>query len=398
MLKQINNQKNYTYSPYQNYYLMSSIWGYKTFIRITTDERGLLFKNGNYKKVLRPGKYLFFPLMGYRVRKMNVNQNFITEKNLNIYLDDKRLLEELLVSDIKDYEIALHYEDGHFTEILVPGKYAFWKVLKNHQIISIDTREPEVTSDIDKSIFEKPELSGRFFLFEVANYEKGLLFYNGIFQKILEPGKYYFWKGPVGTNVQKVDMRKLQIDISGQEIMTEDKISLRLNFVCHYRITEPVKATLTVKSYEEQIYILLQLILREYIGTLKLDDLLSKKEEIGNFVLSKLKDKNNDFGIEFIFAGLKDIILPGEMKNILNQVVEAEKKAQANIITRREETASTRSLLNTVKLMENNPLLLRIKELEYLERICEKIDKLTLVGGGNLLEQLLNSVVKGKDL
>ena len=135
MLKQINNQKNYTYSPYQNYYLMSSIWGYKTFIRITTDERGLLFKNGNYKKVLRPGKYLFFPLMGYRVRKMNVNQNFITEKNLNIYLDDKRLLEELLVSDIKDYEIALHYEDGHFTEILVPGKYAFWKVLKNHQII-----------------------------------------------------------------------------------------------------------------------------------------------------------------------------------------------------------------------------------------------------------------------
>ena len=67
---------------------------------------------------------------------------------------------------------------------------------------------------------------------------------------------------------------------------------------------------------------------------------------------------------------------------------EAEKKAQANLITRREETASTRSLLNTVKLMENNPILLKLKELEYVERICDKVDKLTLIGGNNMLEQL----------
>ena len=79
------------------------------------------------------------------------------------------------------------------------------------------------------------------------------------------------------------------------------------------------------------------------------------------------------------------------MKNILNQVVETEKAAQANVIKRREETAATRSLLNTAKLMEQNPLLLRLKELEALESVTEKIDKLTVFGG---LDGVMKEVVK----
>ena len=90
--------------------------------------------------------------------------------------------------------------------------------------------------------------------------------------------------------------------------------------------------------------------------------------------------------------GVKDVILPGEMKTILNQVVEAEKIAQANLINRREETAATRSLLNTARLMEENPTLLRLKELETLEKVTEKIDKLTVFGG---LEGVLKDMVPG---
>jgi regulator of protease activity HflC (stomatin/prohibitin superfamily) len=88
---------------------------------------------------------------------------------------------------------------------------------------------------------------------------------------------------------------------------------------------------------------------------------------------------------------VKDVILPGEMKTILNQVVEAEKRAQANLIQRREETAATRSLLNTARLMEENRTLLRLKELETLEKVTEKIDKLTVYGG---LEGVLKDVVR----
>ena len=88
---------------------------------------------------------------------------------------------------------------------------------------------------------------------------------------------------------------------------------------------------------------------------------------------------------------LKDIILPGEMREILNQVVSAEKEAQANLIRRREETAATRSLLNTARLMQDNPLLVRLKELETLEKVAGKVDKITVVGGtGSLLREVVS--------
>jgi regulator of protease activity HflC (stomatin/prohibitin superfamily) len=80
--------------------------------------------------------------------------------------------------------------------------------------------------------------------------------------------------------------------------------------------------------------------------------------------------------------------LPGEMREIMNQVLVAEKKAQANIIMRREETASTRSLLNTAKLMEENEMLFKLKEMEYVEKIAEKINNISVSGGGHLLEQM----------
>src|SRR5690606_34155748 len=167
-----------------------------------------------------------------------------------------------------------------------------------------------------------------------------------------------------------VDLRQQQLDVIGQELMTADKVTLRLNFFCHYKVVDPLK------------------IMEINVGTLKLDELLKRKKEMGAFVLQKLEEKSRDFGVQFLDAGVKDIILPGDIKEILNTVLLAEKQAQANIITRREETASTRSLLNTAKLMDQNPTLYRLKELEYLERICEKVSNITLMGGGNLLEQL----------
>jgi regulator of protease activity HflC (stomatin/prohibitin superfamily) len=144
----------------------------------------------------------------------------------------------------------------------------------------------------------------------------------------------------------------------------------------------------TVGEAGNQLYIQLQLLLREYVGTLKLDDLLKMKQEIGAFVLSRLNRESEEYGVHFVSAGVKDIILPGDIKDILNTVLLAEKKALANTITRREETASTRSLLNTAKLMDENETLFRLKELEFLEKICEKIGTISLTGGGNLLEKL----------
>lgn len=224
-------------------------------------------------------------------------------------------------------------------------------------------------------------------MLQVPPQHRGILFYDHQFQKELKPGKYYFWNSPIAVQLQTIDLRRKSLDLTGQEMMTADKVTLRLNFVCQYQVTDPLKA-LEVHSFKEQVHIHLQLVLREYIGTYRLDDLLKQKQEIASLVLQRLKEKEADFGVRFIDAGVKDIILPGEIKEILNTVLIAEKKAQANIITRREETASTRSLLNTAKLMDENQTLYRLKELEFMECICEKIGTLSITGGGNLLEQL----------
>jgi regulator of protease activity HflC (stomatin/prohibitin superfamily) len=364
-------------------------------VKIKNDERGLLFKDGNYVKCLQPGKHTLNPLIQYSVIKEDINQPFDpVDKNLNMYLEDAELLKELILLDLQDNEFAIHFEDGKLTNVWNAGKYAFWNGMKKHEFIIVDNRNPEIDPKIDISVYSHTLLSRYVTYHPVMSHERGILYYNNVVQKILEPGIYAFWKSPVQVTVEKVDLRQQQMDMTGQEIMTQDKISMRLNFVCQYKVIEPLKVV-QIKSFEEQIYILLQLILREYIGTMKLDDLLQKKQKIGDYVLQKLKEKNSDFGVDFIFAGLKDIILPGDIKDILNTVLIAEKKAQANVITRREETASTRSLLNTAKLMEDNRILYRLKELEFLEKICEKVGTISLNGGDSLLE-LLNTLASGQ--
>ncbi|WP_025848588.1 slipin family protein [Paenibacillus ehimensis] len=362
-------------------------------VTIQTDERGLLFRKGSYDKYLQPGTYRLSPFSEETVVILDITKPFAVEgKDLQLFLHDDRLLRELDVIEVQDHEYVLHYEDGKFAGLLTAGRYVFWSILKKHTYVRVDIRQPELPAEVDLAI--RPKLMAYCQTFEVASYESGMLFYNHVMQKELKPGKYYFWKGPTAVAVKTVDLRQQQMDMTGQEMMTEDKVTLRLNFVCQYKIVNPLRA-LEIKSFEEQMYIQLQLILREYIGTLKLDDLLKMKQEIAAFVLSRLNEKSQDYGVAFVSAGVKDIILPGDIKDILNTVLLAEKKAQANLITRREETASTRSLLNTAKLMDENQTLYRLKELEFLEKICEKIGTISLTGGGNLLEQL-NSLLGDK--
>ncbi|CAM4415905.1 slipin family protein [Paenibacillus alkaliterrae] len=353
---------------------------------IKNDERGLLFNKGSYVRHLQPGVYRHRPFSDDSVILQNVAKRFaVPNMEINLFLQDAKLIEELTIADVQDYEYVLHFEDGKFASLLTAGTYAFWNVMKKHTFIHVDIRNPELSAEIDCSLL--PKLQSCIQTYEVASHETGLLFFNNVLQRELRPGKYFFWKGPTGVQVKTFDLRQQQLDMTGQEIMTEDKVTLRLNFVCQYKVVDPLKA-FQIKSFEDQVYILLQLILREYVGTLKLDDLLRMKQEIATFVLSRLNEQSEHYGVQFNSAGLKDIILPGDIKDIMNTVLLAEKKAQANLITRREETASTRSLLNTAKLMDENGTLYRLKELEFLEKICEKIGTISLTGGGNLLEQL----------
>lgn len=363
-------------------------------ITIQADERGLLFHKGSYVKKLMPGTYRQFAWSQTTITVMKVAQPFTVEgRDLQVFLHDEGLVQELNVVTVQDHELALHYEDGRFARVLKPGIYAYWNVLKQHTFVAADTRKPELPADVDRALL--PKLTAYVQGSEIASYETGFLFYDHVLQQELGPGKYYFWKGPVSVTVRTVDLRQQQMDLLGQEMMTEDKVTLRLNFVYQYKIMNSLRV-LELKSFDEQIHIQLQLLLREYVGMMKLDELLKRKEEAASFILSRLRDKEEGLGVKFLDAGVKDVILPGDMKDILNTVLLAEKKAQANLITRREETASTRSLLNTAKLMDENQTLYRLKELEFLEKICEKIGSVSLTGGGDLLERLNTLIGDGR--
>jgi regulator of protease activity HflC (stomatin/prohibitin superfamily) len=102
------------------------------------------------------------------------------------------------------------------------------------------------------------------------------------------------------------------------------------------------------------------------------------------------------FGVRMERVGVKDVVLPGEMKTLLNRVIEAEKEAAANVILRREETAATRSLANTARVMADQPVLLRLKELEALKEIAERIKEVRLVVGADGLQNLLPAQLLGQ--
>lgn len=197
----------------------------------------------------------------------------------------------------------------------------------------------------------------------VLPYQKARLYFDNNFIRLLDEGGHYFFKNGSKIDAGFVDTRLLQMDIAGQELLSLDKVALRINFVCKYKITDFIKIHTEIDDYEEQLHITLQLALRDYIAKYRLDEILENKNIISNLVFERLKEKEGEYYIEIFEAGIKDIILPGEIRDIMNTVLIAEKKAQANVITRREEVASTRSLLNTAKLMDENQALYKLKEL-----------------------------------
>ena len=363
-------------------------------VRINAGKTGLVFRNGNYRRVITEGAYWISPFDDVYVYDMA--KPFHPAVELNLLLKDEQLASVLHVIEVKDFEIALQYENGNFKNVLLPGRYAYWKGVTDFSFVIADLSKVEVTESIDATTLVRKEVLPFIRVIVVESYEKGMLFVDGKFQRELETGVYYFWKNPICVTVANADLRLLQIEVSGQEILTKDKAALRINFHAQYRVTDTIKALIENKDFEKQLYSLMQLVLREYIGTLTLDDLLEKKEAVAAYVLTALRDKADDLGVEVKHCGVRDVILPGEMKEIMNQVLVAQKKAEANVIMRREETASTRSLLNTAKLMEENEMLFKLKEMEYVEKIADKINSISLSGGNQIIDQLKNIFMPGK--
>ena len=212
----------------------------------------------------------------------------------------------------------------------------------------------------------------------VQAWEKGLKFRNGKFVGVLEPGRYRLARWLAKEEILKVDQRFHMLTIQGQEILTADKISVRLTVLAKYRIVDPVAALMKVDNYVALMYGDVQLSLREAVAVRTLDELIAEKAALGAKVLGALQLTAASYGVELAEVGVKDLILPGDLKEQFVRVIEARKKAEASQIERREEVAATRSLANTAQLLEKNPTLLKLKILESLEKIATGGAKIVL--------------------
>jgi len=226
--------------------------------------------------------------------------------------------------------------------------------------------------------------------YAVAEGHVGLLFVDGTYRETLQPGVHGFWNAGNALNVKLVDLKRQSLDVTGQEVLTRDRVTIRINLAAEYRVADPVLAVSAVKDFSDSLYRALQFVFRKTLGVMTLDQILEKKVTVDAEAAEKVRADMAAIGIEIFDIALKDVILPGDMREILNQVVTAEKQAEANVIRRREETNATRSLLNTAKVMAENPVMLRLKELEALEAIAGKVERLTIHNGtGGLMNDLV---------
>ena len=353
---------------------------------ISENQRGFLFKNGKFVKLLGAGKYRLSK--NSTIEYSDLSQPISCKGcPLDTLLANEAVAACVTVVEVGDEELALHYVGGKFSSVLGAGKHAFWTVVDRHEFHLVDVSTPEVAPSVPKYVFSKIPHT-LFTQIEVTEYQKARLYFDQKLVRVLDAGTHYFWKTPIRVDVSFVDTRLTQMNVTGQEILTADKVALRINFVCTYRITDTVRILTEIDDYAEQLHVTAQLALREYVGKYKLDEILENKDRMSDFVLERLKAKESELFVCFTDAGIKDIILPGEIREIMSTVLIAEKRAQANVITRREEVASTRSLLNTAKLMDENATLYKLKELEYIERICENVGNISLSGGTGVLSQL----------
>ena len=355
-------------------------------LQVKTNHVALVFNQGELQKVYPTGQYWLWGTK--EVMEYNKAEQFPMRRDMDALLKNEQLLEMLEVIDVLDSEIVLVYKNNVFHTALGAGRHIYWKETQMYAFERYTTTALEVPAVISRAIRGKGNLPNFLRMYTVGANEKGLLFVDEQFQGILNAGDYCYWKNEIKVQMLVVDVRQQTMDMNGQEILTKDKVQLRINFNIVYQFCDLLLAYVENKEVEKQLYNSIQLMLREKVGRMSFDELMENKENVSQVILADVKENVAALGIDIKACGIKDIILPGDIREIMNQVLIAEKKAQANMITRREETAATRSLLNTAKLMEENEMLMRLKEMEYIEKIAEKVGEISLSGGGNVLKQL----------
>lgn len=364
--------------------------GLAQVLEVNADQRAFVWIDGKFTKALGPGRYVLWNVLHkVNVAIADMRTPLFSVSGIRDLVNEPMLTQSATLLDLKDHERALVWVDGRFERILKPGMHALFRAYHDIRTEIVDSRKVRFEHDQLLTILQAPGAAEALLHFPVEPGFVGLVFEAGKFTEKLASGNYAFWAGVGKIKLFAVDMKEQVVDVQGQEIMTADKVTLRLNAVVAYRVVDPLKAVSEIDDAKQALYREAQLALRESVGTQELDALLADKEALASRVRDSLLLAAPRYGLEVLRFGVRDIILPGEMKEILNKVMLAKKGAEAGLITRREETASMRMQANTAKILENNPTLMRLRELEIIEKVAEKANLTVVLGDGNLKDRVV---------
>lgn len=350
---------------------------------VRQDERVVVSEHGQPTRVLGPGKHALWA-RGVTETRYRVDQ---------LIFDAPAAVRAIVPADwFAEVELSIRqrgvlYREGKPARFLRPGVHRYWTLDPSVElrVVSVDEPVPELTDELAARI-----PSDELVQITVRQFERGLMYVQGRFERMLDPGRYNFWSHPEArVVVQAIDMRVQQLAIQGQDLMTRDKVTLRLTLTVEYSPSDAPTAAHTVADVRDSVYLMVQLAAREYVAGVTLDELLEGRDAMTRYLMQHVQPKANSYGVEVHRVGVKDVVLPGDMKLLLNRVIEAEKEAAANVIRRREEAASARQMANAAKVMADNPALMRLKELEALQAIASNIDELKLVVGSEGLQAML---------
>ena len=360
-------------------------------ILIRSYEVGLKFRDGEFEGLLNAGKHwILDPWNKVRVRVASMRDPWLVDDQLDMIVKSGALQSRAEVVDLKDCQRALVWIDGRFARLLGPGLHAYWLGTREVRVEVVDARKARFEHDELKTIVNVCEAARWLDVCKVERDCIGVLFVDGRYIDQLGPGLYAFWKDAADARVVELDMRETQIDVSGQEIMTLDKVTLRMNALVTYVIKDPRRAVSAASDCRQSLYREVQLALRAVIGGRELDSFLTGKDDVAQELEQHVREQAAALGLDVRSVGIKDVILPGDMKELMNRVTEAKKAAEANLIARREETAAMRSQANTAKLLADNPTLMRLRELEVLEKIASAGKMNIVLGEKGLADRVVN--------
>ncbi|MBU1177834.1 slipin family protein [Patescibacteria group bacterium] len=203
-----------------------------------------------------------------------------------------------------------------------------------------------------------------FMIKQIDQYERGVKFQFGKYRKIMEPG----WRIiiPIIQSYRKVDMRVKAVDVPDQEAMTKDNISVTINAVIYYRVAAAEKVILEVENYEYAMSQLAQTTMRNAVGEVELDLLLSQREEVSSRIKGIVDAATDPWGISVQGVELKDVILPGEMKRTIAKQAEAEREKRSVIIKAEGEVLSAENMAKAAKILSGTTGALHLRTLQTI--------------------------------